>query len=304
MEVNGFVSAAREHLPPDLNLRGDDAQADAMRQAMVTVHIGVERVAQEIPRVGEVMRSPSIVSDRWALITELQTFRGRFRDLIGAIVYETASCFGELSRRESVPGFNQQLKAAISLRAVSADLGRLLAARRIKVDQAQPEDLQWHADQLDKELNSFAGTGGYRSLRAQDKREFIELRTKLTQLAQSPAPEKRDLLGLILAFGAWVEGLAELNKRQILVEHDREVWAGVGVKLEQVDSQVRRQPQAAGKSLAEAVQLAQALYGRDGALDAFLRKAKKTPLATLDADEVKTTLDQFRELLANLPVLG
>jgi hypothetical protein len=249
------------------------------------------------------MRSPEIVSDRWALISELQTFRARFRDLIGGVLFEVATCFGEISRRDVVPGFLQQLKHAVSLRATSADLGRLLKARRLKLGEAESEDLQWHAFQMEKELAGFSSTGAYRSLRAQDKKGIIELRDKLRTLSQQKLPPKDELVQLVVELEAWVQSLADVNRRQILVDHDREVWAAVGVRLERVATQLR-DPATAGKTLMEAAGLAQSLYGRDNALDTFLRRAKKTPLANLPPPELKGAYEELRELIANLPVFG
>ncbi len=63
------------------------------------------------------MRDPSVVGDRWNLITALQTFRFRFRDRIGAMVFETAQQLGECRRREVEPGYDEALGATLVVRA-------------------------------------------------------------------------------------------------------------------------------------------------------------------------------------------
>ena len=47
---------------------------------------------------------------------------------------------------------------------------------------------------------------------------------------------------------------------------------------------------------------AMSLYGRDAALDVFLRKARKMPWGELSPAQSQTILDELRELIANLPV--
>jgi hypothetical protein len=300
--VNGFIDQARGLVPPDLEIVPGPV-AEQVAQAVAVVQIGLVQLSQEIPKLGAAIRSPQVVSDRWALIAELQTFRARFRDLIGTLLFECAGSFGEITRRDVVPGFGVQLKNAISLRATSADLGRLVVARRQKLDTAEPEDLQWHAVQMDKELQGFASTSAYRSLRAQDKHRIVEIRSKLAELAQQPAPEKMELVGVAVALDAWVHSLADVNRRQILIDHDREIWAAIGVRLERIEMSLRN-PAEAGKLFSEAVAMGQSLYGREAGLDGFLRRAKKTPIAALPAPELSAAFAQFRELIANLSVFG
>jgi len=82
------------------------------------------------------------------------------------------------------------------------------------------------------------------------------------------------------------------------------VLASCGVKMEQTEVALR----SAGEGqpallLAEAILSAQELYGRDQTLDGFLRKARKIPVASLGEGDVRAMLEQFRTLLAALPVL-
>src|SRR5262245_31477773 len=129
------------------------------------------------------MRSPTVVSDRWNLIGELQTFRHAFRDQIGNLVHATASVFSpEVRKEEVVPFWAEDLEAALALRSTVADLKRIVRARRDKVRDAEDEDVQWNCQQLEKELDSFGKTPAYKALHAHDKRVLIELRTELTRM--------------------------------------------------------------------------------------------------------------------------
>lgn len=284
-------------LPPGTSLARRTQQAERVVQ-----DLGVQ-LAQEISHLGERMRSPQVVSDRWNLLSDLQSFRSRFRVLMGDIVFQSAQAFAEVSRAEVVPRHADDLKAAVALRAQVADLNRLMADRLKKAREAEPEDVQWCAQQLEKDLDLFGKTVGYKQLRAQDKRGIVEFRHEIGKIALRPTPLKPELVALIAPFVELVSSLQSVNKRDILVDHDRQLWASVGVKLEQAEAQVTRSPATAAKILQEGAELAQGLYGREAALDVFLRKAKKSPLSALPANQIQPELEKFRELLATLPVL-
>jgi hypothetical protein len=263
----------------------------------------MQQLAQGITQLGETMRNPSVVSDRWTLLAEIQRLRERFREQIGNLVFESASAFGPVTRQQVVPGHEADVQAAVMVRAIVADLSRIVAARLGRVREAEPEDVQWNAQQLQTELDAFGRTVAYRHLRAQDKRQIIELRGRAGKLAIQASLRKQELVALVEELDAFVRSLSSVNKRQMLIAHDREVWAGCGVRLERALGLLPADPAAAARAVAEAAASAQSLYGRDPWLDAFLRKARKTQLAQLSIPELRTTLESLQSLLAGLDVL-
>lgn len=302
VDVNGLLAVIREEFGQPRPVRADEAFARRAREATELLQGAMTRLASDITQLGEAMRSPSVVSDRWNLLTEIQRFRSTFREQMGTLVYDSASAFADVAREEVVPGYEQEVKAAVVVRAITSDLARLVTARLEKVSEAEPEDLQWNAQQLQNELDTFGRTAAYRNLRAQDKRRVIEVRAEVARLAQEERPTREALTRVAVDLEAFVRGLAGVNQRQILIVHDREVWAACGVRLERAMGALQRDPAAAARALAEAAASAQALYGRDGALDAFLRKARRQSLAHLSGAELRDTLETFQTLLANLPV--
>lgn len=288
-DMNALVAKARE--------QAQHVAADSTtREAFAAVAERLGPISAEVVKLGEIIRSPSIVSDRWTLLTELQSSRARFRQLIGDLMYRSAVPMGAVNRGDVIPGWTEEVRTALSLRAIGADFGRLLGARKKQFNEATREDLQWNAQQLAREVNSFASTVAYKSLRAQDKRPLVELRVYLDALAADRHPDPVELGRMIDALIEWTSGLAQMNKRQLLVDNDREVWAAVGVALEQAGS--APSPQQVGG----VAKLAMSLYGRDAALDVFLRKARKMPWGELSPAQSQTILDELRELIANLPV--
>ena len=318
MDVNALLNAVREQFPQQPRggiadtvrsaaeeagpLPPSSPLARRAQRAVDVLHTGMGQIAQGITQLGEAMRSPGVVSDRWNLLAEVQRFRAQFREQMGALVYESVSELADVTRREVVPGHEAEVKSAIVVRAIVSDLGRIVGARLQKVREAEPEDVQWNAQQLQNELDAFGRTQAYRSLRAQDKRRIIEVRSQVGKQAIQPAPPQAELMQVASELDTFVGDLAAVNRRQILIEHDREVWAACGVRLERAVGLLSADPAGAARALAEAASSAQSLYGRDPALDVFLRRARKASLGELRGAELRGTVESLQELLAQLPV--
>ncbi|NRD64429.1 hypothetical protein HRD49_22000 [Corallococcus exiguus] len=300
MDVNALLNVIREQFPgtpqPAAPRKGP-ADVPAILQE------GMASLAQSITQLGEAMRNPSVVSDRWQLLAEIQRFRSDYREQMSQLVFESASTFGEVSRAQVVPGYEAEVKAAVTVRAITSDLSRIVTARLNKVRDAKPEEVLWNAQQLQTELDAFGRTTAYRNLRAQDKRHIVEARAEIGALALESAPEPGRLLTVTEGLEELVRSLSAVNQRQLLILHDREVWAACGVRLERALAQSTKDPVASAKALAEAAASAQSLYGRDPTMDAFLRKARKLKLATLTGPELLSTIESFQSQLAQLDVM-
>ncbi|MBN8471636.1 hypothetical protein JYJ95_34440 [Corallococcus exiguus] len=300
MDVNALLNVIREQFPgtpqPAASRKGPGDVPAILQEGMASL-------AQSITQLGEAMRNPSVVSDRWQLLAEIQRFRSDYREQMSQLVFESASTFGEVSRAQVVPGYEAEVKAAVTVRAITSDLSRIVTARLNKVRDAKPEEVLWNAQQLQTELDAFGRTAAYRNLRAQDKRHIVEARAEIGALALESAPEPGRLLTVTEGLEALVRSLSAVNQRQLLILHDREVWAACGVRLERALAQSTKDPVASAKALAEAAASAQSLYGRDPTMDAFLRKARKLKLATLTGPELLSTIESFQSQLAQLDVM-
>lgn len=302
MDVNALLNVIREQFPG----QPPGGAAPARRgpgDVPGLLQEGMTKLAQSITQLGEAMRNPAVVSDRWQLLAEIQRFRSNYREQMSQLVFESASAFGEVSRAQVVPGYEAEVKAAVTVRAITSDLSRIVAARLNKVREARPEEVLWNAQQLQTELDAFGRTAAYRNLRAQDKRKIVEARAEVGALAIQTTPDRQELVTVAEGLDALVRSLSSVNQRQLLILHDREVWAACGVRLERALSQSTKDPVASAKALAEAAVSAQSLYGRDAAMDAFLRKARKLKLATLTGPELRATIESFQGQLAQLDVM-
>jgi hypothetical protein len=312
-DVNGFVDLVRTQLAAQPQSRGnglasivEDAVLDDAARAKLerVLESAATQLVEQVQSFGVKVRDPAVVADRWNLLAEVQASRTRFREHIGTLVFDLVAPFVDVERSEVVPGHAEEVAGAVTVRSAVADLRRVLESRASKLRQAAAEDVQWHAQHLEQEMDAFGRTAPYRSLRAQDKRRLIEYRHEVRTMAGVPLPAKADVMEACQRVLELVKSLAVVNQRALLLRHDHEVWARSGVKLEQAEALLAIDRRAAAVALAEAAEIAAGLYGRSEALDEFLRRARKQSLSLIDPGEVDRVVEELRALLASLPFEG
>jgi hypothetical protein len=310
-EVNAFIDLVRTQLAvqPAVSRSGlaslvEDAVLDDAARARLerVLESAASQLFEQVQTLGAKVRDPGVVADRWNLLAEVQASRTRFREHIGTLVFDLVAPFADVERSEVVPGLADEMTGAVTVRAAVADLRRILESRASKLRQASAEDVQWHAQHLEQEMDAFGRTAPYRSLRAQDKRRLIEYRHEVRAMAAVPLPSKADVMDVCQRVLELVKSLMVVNQRSLLRRHDHEVWARSGVKLEQAEALLVIDRRAAAVALAEAAELAAGLYGRSEPLDDFLRRARKQSLALVPTEEVGPVVEEFRALLAGLPL--
>lgn len=294
--VNALLAELRLEFP-----EGSDAGLPPEEGAAIrALQDGSRDISGTLGRVAEMMRDPSVMADRWNLLTELQSVRTRLREDLGGLVFDSASFFADLRRRDVVPGFVAELRSAVTLRAFSADLQRVIALRLERVRDADATDIAANANQLQNELDAFGRTAAYRALRAQDKRHIVEFRSRVGELASEPTLSRGRLLLCVQELHEFVVELQGVNQRPILQEHDHEVMAHASVKLEQAAQLLSFDPATGAQALADALASSQSLYGRHPELDTFLRRHRKVDVTTLPQAEAQAGCDELLALLAGL----
>jgi hypothetical protein len=288
--VNAVTAEIDRHFPESEVLREGRQQ-----EVRGVIRNGGKELRGWVSQFGMRVRDPSVVGDRWNLITELQMFRFKFRNRIGHMVFEAATLLGDCKRREVEPGYDEALASALVVRSTTADLRRLMHSRIHKVGEAASEDLEWNLTQIDKELNAFGRTAAWRALRAQDKKMILEFRGKGRELKGRQGLAKIDVLQALEPFVEYVDTFKNISQRELLLAHDQEVLASVGVVLERALSTRDYKEQLS--AFTEAVGFGQSLYGRSEDFDAFLRKLRKTPPT---AQNLAGEVEQFFGLLASL----
>lgn len=288
-DVNGLLNEVATQFPA-----GGPSFSHQQTRVDQTLQQGIKELREAVFAFGQRVRDPQVVGDKWNLMDELQRFRFRFRDRIGQLVYETALRLGDCRRYEVDPGYEDELAAALVVRSTTADLRRLMHVRIQKVSEAPAEDVEWNARQVEKELNAFGRTAAWRALRAHDKRSILEFRGNLKRLLAGQI-SKVELLELVEPFVEFVDEFAGVNQREVVVHHDQEALASVGVALERASN--ASNPDAVAAAFGEALNQAQSLYGRDPEFDGFLRRLRKGPVPR---SAIPEELESFFSHLANL----
>jgi hypothetical protein len=302
LDVNRLLSTIRDLFPSTMPPSDDSARSATglleLHKHEATQHVQSlgNQLASEVSNLGERMRSPQVVSDRWNLLSDLQEFRGKFRSIVGDLIYLCAAAFESVARKDVIPGYAEELREAIVARRTVTDLARVMGVHASRVQAAQPEQLKAAVAALVKDIDAFGRSPTYAVLRTPDKRRCVEFRSLLHQYPASLPPAA--VCAAVAEFAQVAQGLSGINKRAILVDHDREMLAACAVALESVDQLRAGSHSEALLGFAEAVAKANDLYGRHPTLDAWLRKTRKRDLSKLPSTELGPETELLRGLLA------
>jgi hypothetical protein len=268
-DVNALLENMRARFPEsEIVIDPTENEIDRLvQQALSEMHAKVIAFGMQI-------RDPSVVGDRWNLAGELQRVRSLFRERIGLFLFESMQQLGDCRRAEVDPSYVEAVKSALLIRSTGADLNRLMTSRIVKVSEAEAQDVPWHAEQIVKELDAFGRTSAWRALQAPQKKAVLEFKNSILSLAKLNASQQAELLSLLIPFAEVVSGFLDGSSQALLQQHDQEVRAEVGVSLERALS--LEVFEEAASAFEAAVGKAQALYGRNGEFDTFLRKVKRT----------------------------
>jgi hypothetical protein len=290
-EMNGLVQTLRMLFPADeLLTQPREMRIDGTVQAAAAV------LQTETTSFAEHMRDPSVVSDAWELLQQIQLHRQRFREAVGGLTFDLASALGECRRDEVEPGYLEALDQALRLRVATTDLRNMLQRRKKAIEEAMLEDVDWNFAQLKRELEKFRSTITWAALRAHDRQHLVKLMKELFTLPGNGV-RQIDLLRAMEPMLEFADRFSNLSRRELLQSHDREVLAACGVLLERAQLAQRHQPREAIEAFIEAAQRGSALYGRSPEFDALLYQAQVEPpkLEALDG-----LITQFLTAVARL----
>lgn len=279
------------------------AQVQSLRTAEAERHVrSVETLlAFEVSRMGDRLRNPSQLPDRWTVLADIQAFRARFRLLVIDLVHGSARVFAPLARQEVIPGQAEELRDALLLRDHLADLNRAAWSHYEAFEREGGEPLP-HLLQLRGDVETFERTRAWTFLRAQDKRALLESQAELERLISHPDLPRDEAVSFLRRNALVTETFLRVNHRENLLAHDRALRARVLARLAAVEGLFMQSAPHAGVALAEAVLQAQPLYGRDPLMDLFLHGARARALASLPPATQSGELAKFRELLSALHV--
>lgn len=319
-DVNALLQTVHEQFPPGEEQAAEDdfdlafgpsdgptpsAQMDVpttlgekTRAAEKAIHSMCDSLKFEVGRFGARVRNPSVVADRWNLLVDLQEFRGKCRAAIGELVFQSCNVFIDVDRPSVVPEYAADLSDGLAVRKAWITLTRAVGPLNARLQIAGIEQQRPLLLAVQRELDHFRSSRGHFFLRAGDKQFVIAFARDLHECFE------RKLFGrhaqqLVEGFAKFLDSMAIINRREILMNHDREGFAECGTLLEQagLNLGVGEPGKAMGK-LTQALAVAERLYGRDRFLDDYLVLRLRWPLANLMDTSVGTAIEELRCCLA------
>lgn len=321
-EVNELLTVIDEHIPPAPEAEEDDFDLafSAADQEKTSPHTATEiptsateregaaqasiramasSLRAEVSRFGERLRNPSVMTDRWNLLCDIQEFRGRCRAAISELVYSACSTFAEVRRPDVVPEYDTSLRESLEVRRAVTTLARALAPLHARLQATSVDTQRGPCMGIHRELRHFRSTRGFMQMRAGDKRFVLEFARDLDSLLAGEGP--RDARQLVEGFVRFLDSLAVINRREILINHDREAFAECGMLLEQAsqlaaDDDLER----ASERFQSAVQTAFRLFGRDRSLDDYLLVRLRWPAEQINGAAISEAVEELLISLAEV----
>lgn len=317
-DVNGLLSTIQESFPRtaaaeeeddfDLAFGGEDTPAPqtvvptTFAERAASAEKAVQAIAEslkfEVSRFGARVRNPSVVADRWNLLIDLQEFRGKCRAAIGELVFSSCNAFEEIARPEVVPEYAADLADGLWVRQAWITLTRAVGPLNARLQIAGLEQQRPLLLAVQRELDHYRASRGYEHMRASDKRFLIQFARDLEQVFEKKQYGKQAQL-VVEGFAKFLDSMAVLNRRESLMNHDREAFAECGTLLEGASLHLGvGEPEKALGKLTRAIHVAMRLYGRDRYLDDYLVLRMRWPIDNLQPSSLGTAIEELRTCLA------
>jgi len=283
----GQVAAASSKSDDDFDLEFDLVDGPTgggvglASTASAGAKISVEQeVTESVHAIGGMLRSRALSfaerlrfslrqQDSWPLLIELDDTKRRLTKAVQGLVFAMLSTFAADSRREEIlPSYRSSVREAVALRTAVADLsyhaGRINSAlATADKDQATPLCVA-----LADRLARFSARPAYRTLRPEDKRAFLEFRAILHNLRRETGGLRIEALRhAVEGFSKFLESLAAINQREVLVIHDRAVLTEAKGELDSLQQRTFNRPEDLQKELGAVVEALSSLAGRSPELD-------------------------------------
>lgn len=221
-----------------------------------------EMMRIELGRFGDRFRNPTVIADRWNLLSELQEFKGKFQKLLMAVRLAAIHRYSDEQERQSLVDYRTELDTSLVIRCaiyllrrdvvalVQAYLGdeQINGVRATVSNEVRSFILQ----ELFVRLLRFSRHAGYTHLRAPDKRQVIEFRKALALVlgASEPAATHR-ADELLEGFVRFLDAMQSISKREVLLAHDQRLVAALRLEAQQLKMIAEASPATLVKSLRE-----------------------------------------------------
>lgn len=177
-------------------------------------------LGNDIIGLGQKLRLPQVVGDRWFLLAELHTFLSQCTNCIEAIVATVLGALTKDNLDDVLPRYVDANARKIKLRSAMVDLCRDVSQYNAAIAQASGVELEILKTGLTERIVALSTSPAYKILRPQDKRAIILFRISLhswERTGRSLTQLRQELEG----FSKFLELMKELNWRDELADNDR-----------------------------------------------------------------------------------
>lgn len=217
------VSLPDSFLPGEIELdaivRGSSVQND-LAQLGESIHTLATVLLGDIIGLGQKLRNPQVVGDRWFLLGELHQFLGGCMQCLDAIIATVIGTLTTDNLDEVLPRYVSETTRAVKLRSLMVDLSRDVDRYNMAISVAAGIELEILKSGLTDRIGELALSPIYKTLRPQDKRAIILFRIALNRWERDGKNEtilRQELEG----FAKFLELMRELTFRDQLADNDR-----------------------------------------------------------------------------------
>ena len=295
--ISGLCGVIDTEFPEALSRSGvyssesSDERAEA-EAALVFRAVG-SLLKGELAQVRDMVRRPELMASQWALLEELQRLRAHFRRRVGDAVYLSAAATAPVRREDVVPA-SQEVQRALLYRSTAADLIKQVRLRLEKENETLPRLVS----ALTSDFDLFTSMPAWRHVHAAPKRHLLMVKALFLR-------EGLDRASIEDATTSLLDVLEDVSREltlDVLASHDLQTFSDASFRLEQARLHVTLATGAAGWAFETALSLIDRLRGRDGDVDALLRRLKKDELSEAGGEALGKAIDELRVALRRLEV--
>ncbi len=208
-------------------------------------------------------------SDTWPLLAEIDDYKRKLTKALQGLLFGVLGVFAKEARRDEIlPEYKSGVAEAVALRSTLADMTLAITRFNTAIAQATQEAAVPLVVAVSDRLQRFATRPEYSTLRADDKKAFIDFASTLHRLRRTKGGIPMTQLKLAVeGFSKFLEAMGAINHREVLVIHDRQRLEQALELVTSARGLASADSEGARAQLDSAVELLAAVHGRNQELD-------------------------------------
>jgi hypothetical protein len=208
-------------------------------------------------------------NDTWPLLAEIDDYKRKLTKALQGLLFGVLGVFAKEARRDEIlPEYKSGVAEAVALRSTLADMTLAITRFNSAIAQATQEAAVPLVVAVSDRLQRFATRPEYSTLRADDKKAFIDFASSLHRLRRTKGGIPMTQLKLAVeGFSKFLEAMGAINHREVLVIHDRQRLEQALELVNGARAIAAADAGGARAKLDSAVELLAAVHGRNQELD-------------------------------------